>query len=123
MSFSIIRPLPTVQEVVEQYPLSATAKQIKQNRDKEINAIFNGTDSRMALIVGPCSADYEKSVLDYVLRLSKLQEKVKEKFVLIPRIYTNKPRTNGLGYKGLMHQPNPHQEPDISSQDNKCRLF
>ncbi len=115
MTFSIIRPLPTVQEVIEQYPLSSTAKQIKKNRDKEISNIFNGTDSRMALIVGPCSADYEQSVLEYVLKLSKLQEEVKEKFVLIPRIYTNKPRTNGLGYKGLMHQPNPCQEPDISS--------
>ena len=115
MSFSVVRPLPTVQEVREMYPLSTEMKAVKTKRDNEIRQIFEGTSSKMAVIVGPCSADYEKSVLEYVSRLAKLQEKVDEKLILIPRVYTNKPRTNGLGYKGIMHQPNPHQKPDISA--------
>ena len=115
MSFSIIQSLPTVQEVVEQYALSNNLKEIKAKRDAELRAIFENTDSRMVLIVGPCSADCESSVLEYVLKLAELQEKVKEKLMLVPRIYTNKPRTNGLGYKGLMHQPDPKGKPDISS--------
>ncbi len=113
MSFSVIRSLPTVPEVLEKYALSADLKAIKEQRDSEIKAVLTGTDSRMVVIVGPCSADYEKSVLEYVLRLSRLQEQVQSKLILIPRIYTNKPRTNGLGYKGLLHQPNPQQKPDI----------
>ncbi len=113
MSFSIIRSLPTVQEVLEQYPLSATLKTVKTTRDQEIKAVLTGLDSRMLVIVGPCSADNEKSVLEYVLKLARLQEKVRSQAILIPRIYTNKPRTNGLGYKGLLHQPDPNQKPDI----------
>lgn len=115
MSFTIIRPLPSVQEVMEMYPLSEEMKAVKAQRDLEIRRVFEGTDSRMLVIVGPCSADYEKSVLEYVSKLAKLQEKVSEKLILIPRVYTNKPRTNGLGYKGMMHQPDPHQKPDISA--------
>jgi len=114
MSFTVIRSLPTVQEVMEAYPLSKELALIKSVRDQEIRNIFEGKDNRMILIVGPCSADYEKSVLEYVLKLSRLQEEVKDRLLLIPRIYTNKPRTNGLGYKGLMHQPDPRQKPDIS---------
>ncbi len=113
MSFTIVRSLPTVAEVLEKYPLSAELKTIKEQRDCEIEAILSGKDSRLLVIVGPCSADNEKSVLEYVLRLADLQEKLKTRLVLIPRIYTNKPRTNGLGYKGLLHQPNPQQKPDI----------
>lgn len=115
MSFSIIRPLPSVEEITQLYPVSPLLKTQKEKRDNEIRAIFEGKSNKMALIVGPCSADYEKSVLEYVMKLANLQEKVEEKFILIPRIYTNKPRTNGLGYKGLMHQPDPHQKPDISA--------
>ena len=115
MSFTIVRPLPTVQEVKEMFPLSKEMKIIKTQRDKQIQNVFEGKDDRMLMIVGPCSADYEKSVLEYVLKLAKLQEKVSEKLILIPRVYTNKPRTNGLGYKGMMHQPDPHQKPDISA--------
>ncbi len=113
MSFSVIRSLPTVPEVLSQYALSPELSHIKAQRDKEIKAVLSGDDTRMLVIVGPCSADYEKSVLEYVLRLAQLQEKVKSRLILIPRIYTNKPRTNGLGYKGLLHQPNPHHKPDI----------
>lgn len=113
MSFSIIRSLPTVAEVLNQYPLSAELKEVKARRSREIEAVLTGADARLLVIVGPCSADNEKSVLEYVLKLAKLQEKVKSELVLIPRIYTNKPRTNGLGYKGLLHQPNPHEKPSI----------
>ncbi len=115
MSFSVIQTLPTPQEVIEKYELTDNMKAVKQRRDLEIKNIFEDKDERMLLIIGPCSADCEKSVLEYVLKLAELQEKVKEKLLLIPRIYTNKPRTNGLGYKGLMHQPNPKEKPDISS--------
>ena len=115
MSFSIIRALPTVSEVMEKYPLSSDLKELKLKRDLEIRSVFEGGDNRLLVIVGPCSADYEKSVLEYVGRLARLQEKVRERLILIPRVYTNKPRTNGLGYKGLMHQPNPQAAPDICS--------
>lgn len=115
MTFSIVRPLPSVEEVIAKYPLSEKLKAHKIKRDQEIRSIFEGKDDRMIIIVGPCSADYEDSVLDYVSKLAKLQDKVSDKMLLIPRIYTNKPRTNGLGYKGMMHQPNPQQQPDISA--------
>lgn len=115
MSFSVIRSLPTVQEVMEAYPLSSDLKSLKSRRDQEIRSVFEGKDDRFLVIVGPCSADYEKSVLEYVLKLARLQEKVGERLILIPRVYTNKPRTNGLGYKGLMHQPDPQAAPDICS--------
>ncbi|MBO7244536.1 MAG: 3-deoxy-7-phosphoheptulonate synthase [Alphaproteobacteria bacterium] len=115
MSFSVIQSLPTPQEVINQYALSDNLKSIKARRDAEIKNIFEDKEDKMVLVIGPCSADCEKSVLEYVLKLADLQEKVKEKLLLIPRIYTNKPRTNGLGYKGIMHQPNPKEKPNIAN--------
>lgn len=86
---------------------------IKKERDKEIHRIFTGEDNRLALIIGPCSADNEDSVIDYISRLIPVQEKVRDKILIIPRIYTNKPRTTGDGYKGMVHQPNPERDSDM----------
>ena len=86
---------------------------IKKERDKEIHKIFTGEDNRLALIIGPCSADNEDSVIDYISRLIPVQEKVRDKILIIPRIYTNKPRTTGDGYKGMVHQPNPERGSDM----------
>lgn len=108
-----IRKLPMPVEIKEQYPLTEAVKKIKEERDAEIAKIFKGESDKFLLIIGPCSADNEESVMDYIGRLSKVQEEVKEKLILIPRIYTNKPRTTGLGYKGLVHQPNPEKEEDL----------
>lgn len=108
-----IRKLPMPVEIKEQYPLTETVKKIKAKRDEEIAKVFKGESDKFLLIIGPCSADNEESVMDYIGRLSKVQEEVKEKLILIPRIYTNKPRTTGLGYKGLVHQPNPEKEEDL----------
>lgn len=108
-----IRKLPMPVEIKEQYPLTETVKKIKVKRDEEIAKVLKGESDKFLLIIGPCSADNEESVMDYIGRLSKVQEEVKEKLILIPRIYTNKPRTTGLGYKGLMHQPDPEGEEDV----------
>lgn len=108
-----IRKLPMPVEVKEQYPLTEAVKKIKVKRDEEIAKIFTGESDKFLLVIGPCSADNEESVLDYIGRLSKVQEQVKDKLILVPRIYTNKPRTTGLGYKGLMHQPDPEGEEDV----------
>ncbi len=90
-----------------QLPVSKAFVQAKIERDKEIQDIFRGKSDKFLMIVGPCSADNEKSVLDYIERLYKIQEQVEEKILIIPRIYTNKPRTTGEGYKGMLHQPDP----------------
>lgn len=108
-----IRKLPMPVEIKEQYPLTAAVKEIKENRDAEIAKIFTGESDKFLLVIGPCSADIEDSVMDYICRLSKVQEKVKDKIVIVPRIYTNKPRTTGLGYKGLVHQPDPEKGEDL----------
>ncbi|MBQ8210483.1 MAG: 3-deoxy-7-phosphoheptulonate synthase [Clostridia bacterium] len=113
MSMDFKRKLPIPKEVKEQYPLTKEIIAVKEERDAVIRDIFTGKDNRFALIIGPCSADNEDSVLDYVTRLSDLQEKVKDKVFIIPRIYTNKPRTTGDGYKGLVHQPDPEKESDL----------
>ena len=107
------RKLPTPKEVKEMYPLNEKLKSIKEKNDEEIQKVFQGLSDKFILIIGPCSADNEESVLDYVNRLKKVYEKVKEKIIIIPRVYTNKPRTTGLGYKGMLHQPDPNQEPDM----------
>lgn len=101
------RKLPIPKEIKEQYPLTAGLAQVKARRDKEIADVFTGKSGKMVLIIGPCSADREDAVLEYCERLAKLQEAVSDKLVLIPRVYTNKPRTTGDGYKGLLHQPDP----------------
>lgn len=107
------RKLPIPKEIKEQYPLTAELAQIKACRDKEIADVFTGKSSKMVLIIGPCSADREDAVLEYCERLAKLQEAVSDKLVLIPRVYTNKPRTTGDGYKGLLHQPDPRKTSDM----------
>mgnify|MGYP000506536810 FL=1 len=107
------RKLPIPKEIKEQYPLTAELAQVKARRDKEIADVFTGKSGRMVLIIGPCSADREDAVLEYCERLAKLQEAVSDKLVLIPRVYTNKPRTTGDGYKGLLHQPDPRKTSDM----------
>ena len=107
------RKLPIPKEIKEQYPLTAGLAQVKARRDKEITDVFTGKSDRMVLIIGPCSADREDAVLEYCERLAKLQEAVSDKLVLIPRVYTNKPRTTGDGYKGLLHQPDPRKTSDM----------
>ena len=107
------RKLPIPKEIKEQYPLTAELAQVKARRDKEIADVFTGKSDKMVLIIGPCSADREDAVLEYCERLAKLQEVVSDKLVLIPRVYTNKPRTTGDGYKGLLHQPDPRKTSDM----------
>ena len=107
------RKLPIPKEIKEQYPLTAELSQVKARRGKEIADVFTGKSGKMVLIIGPCSADREDAVLEYCERLAKLQEAVSDKLVLIPRVYTNKPRTTGDGYKGLLHQPDPRKTSDM----------
>ena len=107
------RKLPVPKEIKEQYPLTAALAAVKNVRDAQIADIFTGKSDRMALIIGPCSADREDAVLDYCTRLAALQEQVKDRLILIPRVYTNKPRTTGEGYKGLLHQPDPERSEDM----------
>ena len=107
------RKLTIPKEVKEMYPLTDEMKKTVEQRNGEIKDIFTSKDDRMILVIGPCSADREDSVLDYISRLREVQEKVKDKVFIIPRIYTNKPRTTGDGYKGMLHQPNPEEKPDM----------
>ncbi len=113
MSFEFIKLLPTPDEIREQYPLPARLVERKRIRDSEIRAVITGESNKFLVIIGPCSADNEDAVCDYVTRLAKVHEKVKDKLILIPRIYTNKPRTTGEGYKGIVHQPDPEKKPDF----------
>lgn len=113
MSMKINKELPSPAELKKEYPLSEELRELKRRRDKEIRDIFTGDSDKFAVIIGPCSADNEDSVCEYVNRLSKVNEKVKDRLVLIPRIYTNKPRTTGEGYKGMLHQPEPDKAPDL----------
>ncbi len=113
MSFEFIQKLPTPDEIREQYPLPAHLAELKKQRDKEIRDVITGRSNKFLVIIGPCSADNEEAVCDYVSRLAKVNEKVKDKLILIPRIYTNKPRTTGEGYKGIVHQPDPEKKPDF----------
>ena len=109
MGFTFINKLPTPAEIREQYPLPLELAAIKETRDEEIAQVFKGESDKLILIIGPCSADNEDSVCDYANRLAKVQEKVADKLILIPRVYTNKPRTTGDGYKGMLHQPDPER--------------
>ena len=113
MNMQFKRKLPIPKEIKEQYPLTAELSRIKQERDALIYDIFTGKSDKMVLVIGPCSADREDAVMDYCERLAKLQEKVSDKLILIPRVYTNKPRTTGDGYKGLLHQPDPEKREDM----------
>ena len=107
------RKLTIPKEVKEMYPLTDEMKKVVDERNAEISSIFTGADDRLLLVIGPCSADREDSVIDYITRLREVQEKVKDKIYIIPRIYTNKPRTTGDGYKGMLHQPDPNEKPDM----------
>lgn len=113
MSFNFIRQLPSPAEIKEQFPVPADIAALKAERDKEIADVITGKSDKFIAIIGPCSADNEDAVLDYTLRLKKVQEKIKDKVIVIPRIYTNKPRTTGTGYKGMLHQPDPEKKPDL----------
>lgn len=111
MEFKCKLPIP--KDIKERFPVSKQSAEIKEKRDAELKAIFEGRERKLVLIIGPCSADNEDSVLDYISRLAKIQEKVKDKIFIVPRIYTNKPRTTGDGYKGMLHQPDPNGESDL----------
>ncbi|MCI8282533.1 MAG: 3-deoxy-7-phosphoheptulonate synthase [Lachnospiraceae bacterium] len=113
MSFTFIKELPSPEEIKNQYPLSASAAASKKERDQQIRNIITGQDDRFLVIIGPCSADNEEAVCDYISRLARVQEKVTDRLLIIPRIYTNKPRTTGEGYKGIAHQPDPEKKPDL----------
>ncbi len=113
MQMEFIRKLPTPKELKEQFPVNDEITKIKETRDEIIKNILTGADDRFLLIIGPCSADNEDAVMDYLTRLVPVQEKVKDKIFIIPRVYTNKPRTKGTGYKGMLHQPDPEGGEDL----------
>lgn len=112
-NMEFVRKMPQPEEIKKDFPLSENAKKVKEERDKAIADVFTGKSDKFLLIIGPCSADREDAVLDYVGRLAKVQEKVNDKIIIIPRIYTNKPRTTGTGYKGMVHQPDPEKGEDM----------
>lgn len=113
MSFEYKSLLPTPEEIKAEFPLAPEAIELKAQKDREISDIFTGNSDKFLVIIGPCSADREDAVLEYVTRLARVQEKVQDKLILIPRVYTNKPRTTGGGYKGMLHQPDPEKKPDM----------
>lgn len=113
MNMIFYRKLPIPKEVKEQFPLTEEMKKCKEKRDEEIKKVFTGESDKFILVIGPCSADNDVSVLDYIERLKRVSEKVDDKIIIIPRIYTNKPRTTGDGYKGMLHQPDPNEKPDM----------
>ena len=113
MNMTLKRKLFEPQEIKEMYPITPEGAACKQENDRRIRDVLSGRSGKMLLIIGPCSADHEDSVIDYINRLRPVQEAVRDQFVIVPRIYTNKPRTTGAGYKGMLHQPNPLADPDI----------
>ncbi len=113
MNMEFTRKLPIPQEIKKMYPVSEKVAQIKEKKDKEIQNVFTQDNHKLLLVIGPCSADNEEAVMEYTHRLSKLQQQVENKIIIVPRIYTNKPRTTGEGYKGMFHQPNPNERPDL----------
>lgn len=113
MNMNFVRKLPFPIDVKAEYPVTPELAEIKATRDEEIKKIFTGEDDRFILVIGPCSADSKEPVIDYISRLRRVQDEVKDKVYIIPRIYTNKPRTTGDGYKGMLHQPDPHENPDM----------
>jgi len=113
MGIKYISNLPSPEEIISEYPLRNDLKERKKEFDKTVADIFTGKSDKFLAIIGPCSADNEDSVLDYVMRLAKVADEIKDKIAVIPRVYTNKPRTNGDGYKGLLHQPNPEKKPNV----------
>lgn len=113
MNMTFKRELFDPKEIKAMYPVSDEGKAAKVENDKEVRDILSGKSNKLMLIIGPCSADHEDCVIDYISRLRPVQDKVKDKIMIVPRIYTNKPRTTGAGYKGMLHQPNPLADPDI----------
>ena len=113
MSMKQNRELPIPADLKAQYPLSEQIKAMKARRDEEIRDVFTGKSDKFLVVIGPCSADNQDAVLEYVHRLQKVNEQVKDRLIIIPRVYTNKPRTTGEGYKGMLHQPSPDQAPDM----------
>ena len=113
MSFEYVQEIPSPQEILAAMPLSPELAEIKKKRDQEIKAAFTRENSKIVLIIGPCSAHDEEAVCDYIARLAKVQADVKDRIIIIPRIYTNKPRTTGIGYKGMAHQPKLQEKPNI----------
>ena len=113
MNMEFLRKLPIPKEIKEQFPVSPELAAKKAENDKAIKAVFSGESDKFILVIGPCSADREDAVLDYISRLRTVQDKVADKIVIIPRIYTGKPRTTGDGYKGLLHQPDSNATPDL----------
>lgn len=113
MNMEFYRKLPIPKDIKAQFPLTAELAKVRDARLDEIKRVFSGESDKLVLVIGPCSADNEDSVLDYIYRLRGVQDKVADKIVIVPRIYTNKPRTTGEGYKGMLHQPNPNEKPDL----------
>ena len=113
MKMNFHKKLPIPQEVKQEYPLTDRMIKVKDKRDEEIRAVFDGTSNKFLLIIGPCSADHNEPVLEYISKLRKIEDGVSDKIIIIPRIYTNKPRTTGQGYKGMLHQPDPDAKPDM----------
>jgi 3-deoxy-7-phosphoheptulonate synthase len=113
MNMNFIRKLPIPKDIKAEYPVTPELAARKRERDAEIRAVFEGTSDKFILVIGPCSADHDDSVLEYITRLARVGERVKDKILMIPRIYTGKPRTTGDGYKGILHQPDPKGAPDL----------
>ena len=113
MAMNFHRKLPIPQDVKKEYPLTARMAEVKAARDESIRAVFDGRSDKFILVIGPCSADQSEPVLEYISRLRRIEEQVSDKIIIIPRIYTNKPRTTGQGYKGMLHQPDPAAKPDM----------
>jgi len=113
MQMTFHRKLPIPQEVKKEFPVTERMEQIKKQRDESIRAVFDGTSDKFILVIGPCSADHSEPVLEYISRLRRVADQVEDKIIIIPRIYTNKPRTTGQGYKGMLHQPDPESKPDM----------
>ena len=113
MNMEFYRKLPIPKDIKEQFPVTAESGKALKTRVNELNKVFSGESDKFVLVIGPCSADREDAVLDYIYRLREVEEKVKDKIIIVPRIYTNKPRTTGEGYKGMLHQPDPNSDPDM----------
>ena len=115
MGMHKIAKMPSPEELREEFPLSEELKKIKADKDEEIRKVFTGESGKFIVIIGPCSADNEEAVMDYLGRLARVQKDLQDKLLIIPRIYTNKPRTTGDGYKGMIHQPDPEKAPDMAA--------
>ena len=113
MNMEFKRKLPIPMDIKAEFPVSEKMAAVKAERDEEIAKVFRGDSDKFILVIGPCSADNREAVMDYIGRLKKVSEQVKDKIIIIPRIYTNKPRTTGIGYKGMLHQPDPNETPDV----------